>query len=362
MTEPMGLPTTPVSYRLTSVFTVRGLHREGEGEVRFIDKPPVSAVLVKSADAYLKHSDRSNAVANLMLRGLFSDEMPSGTVDERITAFVEEARTERRKKHGEGPFLVVTAEGDQVVPEPKAHREEDEFIVWIDGGDRSSVIQAHDPAITAVVNSLILFDDAIAGIGKVAESVVYFRSDGKPIYARTLSMGGATAYVSHALPETAPAEIRSLFDSVSGAEDLSSVLGLLRRSFELESQDRFQAFLAAWLALEIFVGKTFAAYEQRMLADNRGDTGSKAAGRYWNRIKEVMKDKYRFADRFAAIAFQLDPEQADEDLVTASRIKGLRDGIVHYGDRVAPRELPLETTRKLTRKYVLLHVAARRTR
>lgn len=362
MTEPTESSTTHLSYRLTAVFTVRGFHPAGDEAVELVVTPSVTAVLVKNVDAFLEHPDRSNAVANLMLRGLFGGEQPPGTVEERIAAVVGEARAERAKKHGSGPFLVVTAEGQQDVREPKDRREEEDFIVWIDGGDRASVIQAHEAAITAVVNSLILFDDAIAGITKVAESVVYFREDGKPIYARTISMGGATAYVSRTIPEGAPAAIQRLFELAAGAEDLSTVLSLLRRSFELEAEDRFQAFLGAWLALEIFVGKTFARYEEAMLGDNLGDATSKAARRYWSRIKEVMKDKYRFADRFAAIAFKLDPDHADEDLVAASRIKDLRDGIVHRGDRVAPRDLPLEDTRRLARKYILLHVETARAR
>jgi hypothetical protein len=362
MTPPNEGPKVHVNYRLFAAFTVRGFHPAGDEEITLIDRPPLRAILVRNPDSYLEQPDRSNAVANLMLRGLLGGKVPSGTPEERIAAFVEEARVERRKRQGDVPYLAISVEGEKDVPEPKAQREEDGFIVWIDGGDRAGIMQAHDAAITAVVNGLILYDDAIAGIAKVAESVVYIRSDGKPIYSRTLSMGGATAYVSRPVPAEAPNEIQSLFDSVLGSDDLSSVLNMLRRSFELESEDRFQAFLASWLALEIFVGKTFGRYEEAMLADGRGDPASKAARRYWNRIKEVMKDKYRFADRFAAIAFQLDPDQADGDLAAASQIKDLRDGIVHRGDRVEPRDLPLEATRRLARKYVLLHLAASRPR
>lgn len=360
MTQPAEPSAVGVHYRLIAAFTVRGLHPDGGGEVTLVDRPPLRATLVGNPDSYLEHPDASNALANLMLRGLFGGETPEGTPEERIAAFVTEARLERQKRHGSTPYLVITVDGQKDVPGPKAQREEESFVVWIDGGDRQGVLQAHEAAITSTVNSLILYDETIAGITKVAESVIYFRLDGKPIYARTVSMGGASAYVSRTPPPDATAEIQSLFDSVSSSEGLSTVLNLLRRSFELESEDRFQAFLAAWLALEVFVGKTFGRYEGLMLPDSSLNSTSKAARRYWGRIKEVMKDKYRFSDRFAAIAFQLDPDRADDDLASASQVKDLRDGIVHRGDRVEPRDLPLEATRRLARKYVLLHLAADR--
>jgi hypothetical protein len=66
-----------------------------------------------------------------------------------------------------------------------------------------------------------------------------------------------------------------------------------------------------------------------------------------------MTDKYGLADKFAAIALQLDPEGADADLETLESLKSIRDAIVHRGDNKNPRELPLESARE----YLRLHVA-----
>lgn len=70
-----------------------------------------------------------------------------------------------------------------------------------------------------------------------------------------------------------------------------------------------------------------------------------------------MKDRYRLVDKFAAISFQLSPENADEDLITVSRAKKIRDKLLH-GETIDEATLPVKPIRDVARKYVCLHVSS----
>lgn len=346
-----------MQYRLTAAFRIHGL-LPSEADQVLLDEGPFQVRLVHGCDAYLYHSDRSNAIAGLMLRGLFGGPQPSGEPAERIAALVEEATAERKKRFGQGPFLVITADGTTEIGPPRASREEDDFIVWIDGGNSLEVQEKHGRSINAVISALVIYDERVGGISKVAESVTYFRADGKAIYARTLSMGGATAYVSSPVPDDVAQTVRAFYDAVIGMTDLDTPWRLLRRAYEVEAEDRFQAFWSAWLALEMFINKTFASYEAKLLASNGQGAETAASNRYWSRIRTVMKDKYALADKFAAIALDLDPDSADTDLRNFAAAKEIRDAIAHRGESRQPRDLPLESTRSLARKYLRLHLEA----
>jgi len=68
-----------------------------------------------------------------------------------------------------------------------------------------------------------------------------------------------------------------------------------------------------------------------------------------------MKDKYRLADKFAIIASALDPAGADQDIAVFTELKGIRDAFFHALS-TNPDQLPGETTRRLLRKYLSLHL------
>lgn len=349
-----------LGYRLTAVLSIHGLLPTIPDQV-LIEGDGFSVRLVTDPDPYLQDADRSNAVAHLMLRGLFGGPTPEGTPAERVAAFVMEAREARERRFGKGPFLVVTVDGTTQVAPPRVSREEDDFVVWIDGGNRAEILETHSAAINAVISALVIYDDRVGGIAKVVESVTYFRDDGKPIYARSITMGGATAYVSSPVPPDVAQSVRAVYDAVTENTDLDSPWRLLRRAYEAESDDRFQAFWSAWLALEMFINKTFASYETRLLGMNGAGAETRASSRYWTRIRAVMKDKYGLADKFAAIALILDPQSADADLHTLETVKATRDAIAHRGENRQPKDLPLELTRNLARKYLRLHLGTGRT-
>ena len=106
----------------------------------------------------------------------------------------------------------------------------------------------------------------------------------------------------------------------------------------------------------MFVNKAFRACESRWF-ERIATAGLRTLGS--DRIREVMKDKYRLEDKFSFIAAELDDPDIEQDLDLFRRIKGIRNDFLH-GEDVHWRSLPLEGTRELLRKYLRLHVSALR--
>ena len=117
-----------------------------------------------------------------------------------------------------------------------------------------------------------------------------------------------------------------------------------------------RSFLAAWTALEIFVNKVFGDYEDRLFGELTEGPYPEARREHLARMREVMKDKYRLADKFAIIICQLCPNDADQDLAAFRKAKELRDDLSH-GTEVTEPALPVAIVQGLIRKYLRLHLA-----
>jgi hypothetical protein len=121
------------------------------------------------------------------------------------------------------------------------------------------------------------------------------------------------------------------------------------------ADDRYRAFVDGWTALEIFVNKAFQWYEKRFAAKLEQELPS--AKRYLERIRVVMKDKYRLADKFAIIAGELNTESSgEEDIKLFQAVKSTRDRLLH-GEQVSDSQLPSLQLQQLLEKYLDLHIS-----
>ena len=148
--------------------------------------------------------------------------------------------------------------------------------------------------------------------------------------------------------------IGELYNLLVDDTTLERVQRLLRSSFE-SGEDALRSFLAAWSAFEIFVNKSFVVYENRFFGGLLDERHPEVQRKYLERIREVMIDKYRLTDKFAAISFQLLPSSADEDLKIVLQIKKIRDELIH-GESVDEAKLPMKPIRDLASKYLRLHI------
>jgi hypothetical protein len=353
------LSTDPakVKFRYTAIFALQGVSwgSEGDREIAVDESSGVRVVLTSDPDKFAFEGDRSLAVATLMLGSLFSDQSTDDQRRDRVSGQVERIQQSRRDRLGGYAALVFVAEGEVESFHPSNERETHEFAVCFDAADKEEIKRRFEDSVAAVLTAVSLALPGLVGFVKLKDSVVFERSDGKPLYSYTFTTGPVRAIVSSKPESKALDEIGCLFDRLRQESQLNRVQRLVRSSFD-DEQDRLRAFLAAWTALEILVNKVFAGYEQRyfsQLLEEQQPLEAKA--KFLRRIQDVMKDKYRLSDKFGAIAFQLAPLSADQDLKDMLSIKAVRDKLLH-GDDVSEGALPLEPARNLVVKYFGLHV------
>ena len=95
--------------------------------------------------------------------------------------------------------------------------------------------------------------------------------------------------------------------------DLDSVERLFSQMTD-RGADRLKIFLSGWTALEILIAKSFKAYESEFLLPFTNAEQPSLRERFLGRVKDVMKDKYRLADKFIAVTAVLFPSMSTEDV------------------------------------------------
>lgn len=343
-----------MKFRYTTIYSIKGIILpEGDKELVVDTANGMCAILTIDPSPYSFEGDRMLSVATLMLKALFRSEPTSNEFKERVASAGEEIRVARRKEFGNDPFLVIVVEGEIPFFNPSVEKDADEFIVCFDGADKDEIRACYTRMITIILNSITMEVENVIGIKKVTDSVIFLREDGKPIYSYTASAGSARAYVSRQLEDGQIQSIRNLYNRFTEDSTLQRVQFLLRSSLEFE-EDPLRSFLAAWSAFEIFINKVFITYENRIFMRILEEGHSGALNKYLERIREVMKDKYRLVDKFAAVSIQLSSETADEDVKTVLQVKNIRDDLLH-GQSVDEAALPVQSIRALVRKYLRLH-------
>ena len=343
-----------MKHRYTAIFSIKGLCLPADGgdkEVVIDSEIGFRAILTSQPNTYSFERDRGFAVACLMLRGFFGSEPKAEDLQQRVKNAVEELWAARKNKYGKAPYLVVVAEGEDPSFMPSHQEETDDFVFCLNGADKSKIREKYQSRVTALINSLTSEAKSVIGVRKVADGIVFFREDGKPVYSYALTAGSATAYISKPLLDEEVEAIEGLYRLLAADTEFQRVQRLLRFSLEVE-QDTLRSFLAAWWAFEVFVNKAFKSLFKEGLPETQK--------KYLERIREVKKVKYGLVSRFAAISVQLSPDTYDKDLKTVSDAKKIRNDLLH-GESVDEAILPVKPIRDVTRKYLRLHVSSKRT-
>lgn len=313
-------------------------------------------VLTPNPDIELANLDRGNAVGHLMLGGMAGQ---SGDADypTALATAVEDIKAERTKKTGGHAVLVVEANGVIEASVTGTSREHDGFIVAFDVIDKSMLVRAHCHEVESIKLALAFESDPPSRFSTLTEGVYLTDATGKIVYSFTFSVA-ADMSVSIPLTPEGTTRICNRFATLQQNNDMDRVQRLFAHMADFKT-DRLKAFLSGWAALEILIAKSFKTYEETFLSPltNAGQPGLRE--RFLQRVKGVMKDKYRLSDKFLAVAAVLFPDSLDsavlDDYKSFSRLKDLRDSIYH-GDEFSEKDLPVHELAILLKKYMLAHV------
>lgn len=356
-----------VKYRHTIVYAIRGIHLPGgENDKNIIidSSKNFRAILTCNPDAYCFEDDRKSAVANLIINKQF-DDVETEALTEYIARVVEKIKQLRKKKFSNCPYLVLIKEGIAENFLQSYEKELEEFVVCFDEIEEEDVQEykleeevraSSKPYIFTSLSALMVATgNPISGIGNACDSIIYFREDDKPVYSY-IFWTSVDAFLSFGIDENKFESTKDLYQILISDRELYRVSQLLVSSFETKD-DNFRSFIFAWTALEIFINKKFGFYEKQFFQElNNGDY-PQARYRYLERIRTVMKDKYRLSDKFALITYLLSPKDADKAIQMFEEAKKERDKLSHGQDFDEPN-LPVYSIQLLVQKYLQLHLTA----
>lgn len=340
-----------VVYKLVGLILVPG---QGPKELVADAKRGVRAVITDQPDELCLNVDRDRAVRSLMLRR-FCGLDQGANFDEDLAAELLQLRQKRKDDLGSAAALVIDISSeveDFPIPDEREHRE---FLVSFDNPPKEPLRSAAKVSVAAVVTAVTLGSDRVLALKKLADSVVFFRGDGKPVFGCSPTLHAA-GVVALSVSDEDVTLLGKWYPKLAADPSLGEVGSLLASSYHSEG-DAVRSFLAAWKALERFVDKTFGRYEQPFFAGLLGGVQPDAFKKHLVRCHEEMGKarKYSLNDRFRVVSYQLCPADADRDADVFSRAKDVRDRLAHR-EEVEDSELPVAAVRTLVRKYVRLHL------
>lgn len=255
-----------------------------------------------------------------------------------------------------GVFLVFEGGTNVSAPNLRMRKDTETLAVCFDAIDKSALRELFRPAIQIVTATLGLSLPANADrqIERVGEVVYLVDPDSeKPIYTFSAGMGAPRLSMVTPVTEAIVSDAAKRISKVVGDRTLARPTSLLITSIN-RATDALQAFIAAWLALEIFVNANFKATYEAQWFDILKNGAPLAAKPVLERIKGMMSAKYRLADKFLIIASVLDVSGAATDAVEFGKLKAVRDSFSHNME--TPAHLPTEAIQRLLLKYMLLHI------
>jgi hypothetical protein len=349
-----GTRYSGIQYTFLRAYSLRGIVLPaGESAVTLLvpSEGTIGARLVNESDASITELDRRTAVANMLLDGIFRG--ATGDPEERLQAAQQSSAQHRNDNHGPGPYLVLDWSGTAETFAPSREVETEDFIVALENEKDGRPPGVPSDQADAILAALAVTAPKLFAAREATEGLFYRAASGKPIYPFRLR-GSASGYVSSPVDRATLQTVQLWFDRITRQRTFERVVRLLNASFQ-SPDDPLRAFMSAWSALEILVQKLFTDYE-RSFFQHLEDAERPAAQRaYIARVREVMRDKYRLADKFSLVASQLSPTTCDEDSAVFGAAKSQRDDLLH-GQDINEQSLPSRAVQDLARRYLQMHL------
>lgn len=347
-----------MDYKYTIVYRFEGISHNNLDEDKIVyqdDDLGITVVLTSDVNRHCLNIDRGSACASLLLRGMFGGEK----IHELPIAFdseVTKIQEERLSKNKSGAYTVIMINGQaELNIKENLHRETDQFHVCFDAIDKESIRNKHKERIHAIVASLAMSTSPEYHAERIASGICFFDANDKPLYSYTFQGGRARLILAKPVGSEKETDISKTISLSNANMQLKTPFRLLTQSLET-TQDNLRAFVSAWSALEILTNKVFPIYEEQFIAGIVDEHKSRGVNNFLERIKDVMKDKYRLTDKFSLVASFLSNE-ITQDIELFKSMKKMRDNISH-GIEFDEEALPVEDARKLASKYLKNHMLA----
>jgi hypothetical protein len=289
----------------------------------------------------------------MLLTGSVKQPLPDD-FPEQLSHQIDAVRRQRSETLAGAGIVVIKMCGDVDAAIGEARRDIADFVLCFDAFDKKALRSKLQPTVVSALAGLRICGRGDYEFEAISNGSYLVTDDGRVVHSFTAEFGSLRAYVSSPLTDEQIARVRESIGLLNRSGDLARVARLYAQSID-RGTDNFRAFVSAWSALEILIGKIFPVY-QRQLASQLA-TVSVAPGlkAYLTRVADVMSGKHTLTDRFAVISMFLDEAQDPEEIANFKRLKKFRDRLSH-GEDIPDESLPAIQVQKLFEKYLSSHV------
>ena len=269
--------------------------------------------------------------------------------------YLAETQQNRIRRYGDNAaFLVVEAshEADAASIGMIGQSEDRDYCLAITNGFKDAARERHKHFLDQSQTFLSFAMPSVTGFEETGSCIVADHPSGKPLYVLSASMIGRLS-VSSPIPENGPEQFATLFQHSAELDNFQTVFRLSAGSAS-NARDNLRAFLFAFTALEVFVGKCIHWYKTQLEGLTERDRSPKIHT-YLERLRQC-KEEHVLSYKFALIASFLALDNLDETITKFDQAKKCRNDIVH-GDPFDEAALPIAKVRNWLGELVRLHLA-----
>jgi hypothetical protein len=342
-------------YTFLSAHSVQGItHPSGEADITLFEDQTKGIRVLLTADAvrHLHLLNRHLAIMSMMLRAMVGNPL-TAEFPNQLVAETAKVESQRRDSIGSDPVVIIEITGSVKAQLSANVREVQDFLLCFDAFDKKALKARLQSEVSAVLTALRTGTGAQLEFRQVCDGSYLLTDDGKVVHSVSVEMGSFGVYVSKRLTQDQQAQVEADISLALKAGPLERVMRLHAQSLNKET-DNYRAFVAAWAALEMLIGKLFPTYQRLLIAELRAVNQSPGLHTYLDRIENVMGDKHNLAAKFAVLSAYLDDDRTEDEVRIFRELKGVRDRLSH-GEELEESSLPTRDIQRLFEKYLRNH-------
>jgi hypothetical protein len=269
--------------------------------------------------------------------------------------YLEETKQEKVRRYGpNATFLVLEASHEEEAASVGEIFQSDKcgFCLVMANGFRDQVETRHKTFLEQSQSFLSFAMPSVVGLQDAGSCIMADHPSGKRVYVMT-SSGSGLLTLSAPIPEEGPELFTTLFKHSVELMDFQTVFRLLAGSTS-NRRDNLRAFLFAFTALEVFVGKFSNQYGTQLDGLTEKDHSPKIHA-HLERLRREEKE-HVLSYKFARVASYLALDSLDEIIDEFDRTNRYRNDIVH-GNDFDESTFPTAKVRNWLSELVRLHLA-----
>lgn len=345
-----------MQYTYLSANSIHGLNYPlGEPDIKIFEdkKNGIYVILTSDATSHLRYINRNSALLGMIMRGMTGTPL-SGDFPERLAQETVKVEQQQREVIGTDPVIIICINGEVDASIPDSARQMLDFVFCFDAFDKKALRADLKSRVSAILTAIRMGGDASYRFSRVVDGSYLTTDDGKIVHSVSVEGHAATINVSRQFTTDQIANMSGDIELAIEARGLERVMRLQAYSLNA-STDNYRAFIAAWSALEILIGKLFPVYQKNLTADLRKVSGAPGLRTYLDRVASVMTDKHGLADKFAVLSVYLDEESKPNEIDEFRGLKRVRDQLSH-GVELDESTLPTGEVQRLFDKYLRSHL------